>query len=348
MADPRFFTNRGPMTLGALAAMVSADLERGDPDLEVHDVRPLDEAGPHHLTFLDNPKYAAQARATRAAACLVGAGQVELLPPGVAPLVVAEPYRAWARLATAFYPEAAEPGAVAEPAGRALSGAHVHPEATVGDAARVEPGAVVGRGAEVGPATWIGANAVVGAGVVIGEQSVIGAGATLSHCLIGARVVIHPGVRIGQDGFGFALGDQGHLKVPQLGRVIVGDEVEIGANSTIDRGSGPDTVIGRGCKIDNLVMIAHNVVLGEGCVIVAQSGISGSTKIGAGSVLAAQVGVTGHLTIGPGVRLAARSAVIRDLDGGQAYGGAPAIPVALWRRQLAAISRLGKRRNDDR
>ena len=125
---------------------------------------------------------------------------------------------------------------------------------------------------------------------------------------------------------------------------LIGDDVEIGANSTIDRGSGPDTVIGRGCKIDNLVMIAHNVRLGDGCVVVAQSGISGSTTIGAGSVLAAQVGITGHLTIGPGVQLAARSAVIRDLPGGETYGGAPAIPVRQWRRQMAAISRLGRRK----
>jgi len=157
-------------------------------------------------------------------------------------------------------------------------------------------------------------------------------------------VVIHAGARIGQDGFGFALGAGAPLKVPQVGRVLIEDDVEIGANTTIDRGSSGDTVIGRGCKIDNLVMIAHNVQLGPHCVVVAQSGVSGSTRIGAGSMLAAQVGVTGHLSIGPAVRLAARSAVIRDLPGHETYGGAPAIPIRQWRRQMAAISRLSGKR----
>ena len=180
--------------------------------------------------------------------------------------------------------------------------------------------------AEIGPRCRIDANAVIGAGVRLDADCIVGPGTTLSHCLIGARVVIHAGARIGQDGFGFALGAGGPLKVPQVGRVLIDDDVEIGANTTIDRGSSGDTVIGRGCKIDNLVMIAHNVRLGPHCIVVAQSGISGSTQIGAGSMLAAQVGITGHLTLGPSVRLAARSAVIRDLPGDDTYGGAPADP----------------------
>lgn len=337
MADPRFFTNRGPFTLGELARIADADLVRGDPERSITDVAALDAAGPSELSFLDNKKYADQARSTTAAACLVRPEDQDLLPEGSAPLVTAEPYRAYARIAAAFYPDAgaAAPDAPNEP---------IDPRARLARDCRIEPGAVVYAGAEIGARAVIGANAVVGPGVVVGEDSVVGAGATLSHCLIGRRVVLHPGVRIGQDGFGFALGPGGHQKVPQLGRVVVEDEVEIGANTTIDRGSGPDTVIGRGSKIDNLVMIAHNVDLGPGCVVVAQTGISGSTRIGAGSVLAAQVGVTGHLTIGPGTQLAARSAVIRDLEGGQVYGGAPAIPARDWRRQLAAISRLGKRK----
>lgn len=344
MADPRFFTNRGPLPLQELARIGEADLARGDPGLSITDVAALDAATADELSFLDNKKYAAQAGRTAAGACLVRPEHRDLLPEGTAPLVAQDPYRAYARIAAAFYPEAAgvQPQRPDEPRDEL-----VHPAARLAAGCRIEPGAVVGAGAEIGARALIGANAVVGRGVVVGEDSVIGAGATISHCLIGRRVTIHPGVRIGQDGFGFALGPGGHLKVPQLGRVIVEDEVEIGANTTIDRGSGPDTVIGRGSKIDNLVMIAHNVQLGPGCVIVAQTGISGSTRIGAGSVLAAQVGVTGHLTIGPGTQLAARSAVIRDLEGGQVYGGAPAIPARDWRRQLAAISRLGKRRGGD-
>ncbi|MDX1542092.1 MAG: UDP-3-O-(3-hydroxymyristoyl)glucosamine N-acyltransferase, partial [Geminicoccaceae bacterium] len=278
MADPRFFHNQGPFKLAALASMVDAELRAADPETEVLDLASLDQAGPEHLTFLDNPKYAHQAQTARAAACLIRAGQADLLPDQVGRLIVADPYRAWARIAAAFYPAALGSGAIAM-RGEADAG-FVDATAALGEGAVVEPGAVVGERAGLGRGVRIGANAVVGAGVEIGEDSVVGPGATLSHCLIGARVVIHPGVRIGQDGFGFALGADGHLKVPQLGRVLVEDDVEIGANSTIDRGSGPDTVIGRGSKIDNLVMIAHNVVLGEGCVIVAQSGISGSTRIG--------------------------------------------------------------------
>jgi len=342
MADPRFFRRCGPFSLGELADLAGSVLDRGDPAAPIDDVAPLERAGPRELAFLDNRKYRAAAAATAAGACLIRPELADLLPPTVPRLLSDEPYHAYAAVARAFYPEAAGSGPPEAEAGAVRAGAWVHPDASVGPDCRLAPGAVVEAGAELGARCRIGANAVIGAGVVLGPDCRVGPGATLTHALVGARVVIHPGVRIGQDGFGFALGADGHVKVPQLGRVIVEDDVEVGANTTIDRGSGPDTVIGRGSKIDNLVMIAHNVRLGPGCVIVAQSGVSGSTEIGAGSVLAAQVGVTGHLTIGPGVQLAARSAVIRDLPGGQAYGGAPAIPVRAWRRQMAAISRLGR------
>jgi UDP-3-O-[3-hydroxymyristoyl] glucosamine N-acyltransferase len=344
IVDPRFFRTAGPFALGALAALAEARLTGGDPDALIADVAPLDRAGGNQITFLDNPKYLAQAAATRAAACLVRPEHADRLPASVARLLTAEPYHAYARIAAALHPELAAPSPDHPPAAGLAPGAIVDSSATVHPSCQVAAGAVIEAGVEIGARCRIGANAVIGAGVRLGPDCVIGPGTSLSHCLLGARVVVHAGARVGQDGFGFALGRNGHLKVPQLGRVLIGDDVEIGANSTIDRGSGPDTVIGRGCKIDNLVMIAHNVRLGDGCVVVAQSGISGSTTIGAGSVLAAQVGITGHLTIGPGVQLAARSAVIRDLPGGETYGGAPAIPARQWRRQMAAIGRLGRRK----
>ncbi len=344
MVDARFFRTSGPFTLGALATLAGARLIGGDPGASITDVGPLEHAGPDQITFLDNVRYLDQARTTRAAACLIRPEQAQHLPAAVARLLTAEPYHAYARVAAALHPQAAAPGPEHPPAAGVLAGAIVDPEAILDPSCRVAAGAVIEAAAELGARCRIGANAVVGEGVRLGPDCVIGPGATLGHCLLGARVVVHAGARIGQDGFGFALGEGGHLKVPQLGRVLIGDDVEIGANSTIDRGSGPDTVIGRGCKIDNLVMIAHNVRLGDGCVVVAQSGISGSTTIGAGSILAAQVGITGHLTIGPRVQLAARTAVIRDLPGGDTYGGAPAIPIGQWRRQMAAISRLGRRK----
>jgi UDP-3-O-[3-hydroxymyristoyl] glucosamine N-acyltransferase len=191
-------------------------------------------------------------------------------------------------------------------------------------------------------------NASIARGVVLGSDCVIGPNVTLSHCLVGNRVVIHCGVRVGQDGFGFAMGSGGHVKVPQIGRVVIEDDVEIGANSTIDRGSGPDTVIGRGCKIDNLVMIAHNVQLGAGCIVVAQTGIAGSTTIGAGTVLAAQAGVAGHLTIGPGSQFAARSGVMHDMPAGGRYGGTPAVPMTQWLRQLVTLDRLANRKGKNK
>ena len=344
MADPRFFRPAGRFALGALASLAEARLVGGDPQREIADVAPLESAGRDQVTFLDNARYLEQAAATRAAACLIRPQHADRLPNDVARLLTPDPYRGYAQVAAAFYPDAAAPGPDHPPVPEIAAGALVDRAARLGEGCRVAAGAVVEAGAALGPRCAIAANAVVGAGVALGADCRIGPGATLNHCRLGSRVVVHAGARIGQDGFGFAPGAHGHLKVPQIGRVVIGDDVEIGANTTIDRGSGPDTVIGRGCKIDNLVMIAHNVSLGEDCIVVAQCGISGSTAIGAGSVLAAQVGITGHLTVGPRVRLAARSAVVRDLAADQTYGGTPAIPIGQWRRQMVAIMRLGRRK----
>jgi UDP-3-O-[3-hydroxymyristoyl] glucosamine N-acyltransferase len=347
MADGRFFVPRGPFALGELAALADARLCGGDPDQPITDIASLADAAGDQITFLDNPKYFSMARGTRAAACLVRPAHADRLPTEVARLITDEPYRGYARIAARFHPAAAAPSADHPPQAEVSPGAHIDPGARIGPGCRIAGGAVIEAGAEIGPRCRIDANAVIGAGVQLGADSIVGPGATLSHSLIGARVVIHAGARIGQDGFGFALGAAEALKVPQVGRVLIDDDVEIGANTTIDRGTTGDTVIGRGCKIDNLVMIAHNVRLGPHCVVVAQSGISGSTQIGAGGMLAAQVGITGHLTLGPAVQLAARSAVIRDLPGHDTYGGAPAMPIRQWRRQMAAISRLGRRRGSE-
>ena len=176
----------------------------------------------------------------------------------------------------------------------------------------------------------------------IGEDTHIGALTTISHAVIGQRVIIHRGVHIGQDGFGFALGRDGHVKVPQLGRVMVDDDVEIGSGTTIDRGTGPDTIIGEGAKIDNLVQIGHNVHIGKRAVVVAQCGISGSTRVGDGAVLGGQVGIAGHLKIGAGAKVAAKSGVMTDIPSGASYGGSPAIPVNDWHRQTIALSRIIK------
>lgn len=338
MADPRFFIKAGPFTLAQLAELSGAAPAEGcDPKAVFMDVASLEQAGGDTVSFLDNRKYVTAFQASKAGLCVVAPEMAEKAPAGMALLLSPDPYRAYARIAQAFYPMPAPEPWVAPTA-------WIDDTAKVGEGCRIEPGAVIGAGAEIGARCRICANAVIGTGVVIGEDCTIGANATVSHALVGNRVNIYPGARIGQDGFGFAMGPQGHLKVPQLGRVVIGNNVEVGANATIDRGAGPDTVIGDGCMIDNLVQIGHNVQLGRGCVIVAQVGISGSTQMGDFVAAGGQAGITGHLKIGSGARIAAQAGVMRDIKPGETVGGAPAVPMADWLRQSAILGKMARKK----
>lgn len=340
MADSRFFGNAGPFTLARLAEISGAELAPGvDENQVVTDVCPLGDAGPEHLSFLDNRKYLDAFKHAKAGACIVDPKHAEHAPAGMALLLSPMPYHAYARVATLFYPPQAAQG-------RIHAAACVAPDAIVAATCDIAAGAVIGARAEIGDGCIIGPNAVIGDGVVIADGTSVGANASILNALVGKSCIVHPGVRIGQDGFGFAMGPGGHEKVPQLGRVIVGDNVEIGANTTIDRGTGPDTVIGDGTKIDNLVQIAHNVQVGRNCVIVSHVGISGSTELGDFVVLAGQVGVAGHLKIGAGARIAAQSGVMHDIPGGKEYGGSPARPVKQWLRQVATLERLVTKRGN--
>lgn len=340
MADPRFFTRAGPFTLRQLAEATGATLgPNTSGDLSVVDVMPLSTAGEGHLSFIDNRKYLDAFRAAKASAILVAPNLADQAPKGAALLLSDDPYRAFAMAAAHFYPRPPiEPGI--------HPGAHVEAGAEISPESRIEAGAVVQDGAVIGAGTVIGPGAVVERGVTVGADCVIGAGVTLQYCLVGDRVIIHPGVRVGQDGFGFAPGPAGHLKVPQLGRVIIESDVEIGANTTIDRGAGPDTVIGAGTKIDNLVQIAHNVRIGRGCIIVSFVGISGSTHIDDFVIIGGQAGIAGHLTVGKGVRIAAQSGVMRDVPPGATIGGSPAKDRREWMKELATLSRLTKKKGD--
>ena len=340
MADPRFFTVAGPFTVAELAQRTGARIAgAADAGRVLRDVAPLETAEADQLTFLDNPKYLDALRSTRAGAAFVHPDKAESAAPGLTLLLTPAPYRAYALAAQAFYPEP-------PPVPGLAPSAVVAPDARLGDGCRVEPNAVIGPGAELGAACHVGANAVIGPGCVLGDGVRVGANASLSHCVVGARVRIYPGVRIGQDGFGFAPDPKGHVKVPQLGRVIIGDDVEIGANSTIDRGAGPDTVIGAGTMIDNLVQIGHNVQIGRGCVLVAQVGISGSTRLGDFVMIGGQGGLTGHLTIGSGARVAAQSGVMRDLAPGETVMGSPAVPIREHHRQVLLLRRLAAKKGE--
>lgn len=336
MADPRFFNRAGPFTLETLAVLSGARLlDREQRGRLCRDVAPLETAGPEDVSFLENRKYTDALAGSRAGAAFVDESAAERAPPGMALLVSREPYKAYALAAQAFYP------AIQVVPQRAPS-AIIHPSAEVPEDCEIAPNVVIARGVRLGRRCGVGANTVIGAGVEIGDDCLIGPNVTLSHCLIGSRVVLHPGVRIGQEGFGFAPDPKAPTKVPQLGRVLVGDDVDIGANTTIDRGSGHDTIIGAGSMIDNLVQIGHNVVLGRCCILAGQVGISGSTKLDDFVMVGGQGGLAGHLHIGARARIAAKSGLMRDVSAGETVCGSPAVPLTEFMRQTAVLQRLAR------
>ncbi|HEY6258306.1 MAG TPA: UDP-3-O-(3-hydroxymyristoyl)glucosamine N-acyltransferase [Xanthobacteraceae bacterium] len=340
MTEAFFFKRRGGLTLREIAALTGAALQRGaEPDRRISGIAALDRAAASDLCVLDNAKFAEQAASCEAGGCLTGERLAHLLPAGVSVLLIGEPYRAFVEVARALFPDALRPSSLFEAQGIA-AGASVHPTARLEDGVTIDPGAVIGPRAEIGAATLIGAGAVVGPNVHIGRGCAIGAGVSIVHALIGDQVIIHSGCRIGQDGFGYLMGAAGHVKVPQIGRVIIQDGVEIGANTTIDRGAMSDTVIGEGSKIDNLVQIAHNVVIGRHCILASQTGVSGSAVIGDHVVTGGQVGIADHITIGAGAALGAKSGVMHDVPAGARWVGAPAKPVKQFFREVAALERL--------
>jgi UDP-3-O-[3-hydroxymyristoyl] glucosamine N-acyltransferase len=345
MSEPVFLRYARGLTLEEVASLIDAEVPASVRARRIVNVAALDRAAPSDLTFFDKRNFVAAAAATHAGACLTTAALAKELPAHVVTLVAREPYRAFVQVARALFPQALRPSSLyaSDEAAGVAAGAHVHATARLEDGVTVDPGAVIGPRAEIGAGTVIAANAVIGPGVRIGRDCAIGAGATLTDALVGDRVIIHPGCKIGQDGFGFVMGAQGHLKVPQVGRVIIQDDVEIGAGATIDRGAIRDTVIGEGTKIDNLVQVGHNVGIGRHCVLVAQTGISGSSTLEDFVVLGARVGLDNNVTIGEGAHIAATSIVHGDVPPGARWGGMPAKPLKQWFREMMILEQLARR-----
>jgi UDP-3-O-[3-hydroxymyristoyl] glucosamine N-acyltransferase len=329
--DPRFYLRAGPHSLAAVVDAAGA--EAPPRRLMLKGIAPLASAGPDEVSFCLNKRTnLAALQATRAGAVIVHPDMADKVPQTAVAIVASDPLVAWAKVASLFHP--VPPVA-----------AGIHPSAVVAASAKIDPTAevgplaVIGRDVVIGPRGRIGALVVISDGVVIGREVRIGPHASVSHALIGDRVYIYPGARIGQDGFGFAITPDGFRTVPQLGRVVIENDVEVGANSTIDRGTIDDTVIGAGTRIDNLVQVGHNVRVGRSCVLVAQAGISGSTILDDQVMVGGQAGLSGHQHIGAGSRIGAQSGVMGDLPPRSEVVGSPAQPAKAFFREVAAIRR---------
>jgi UDP-3-O-[3-hydroxymyristoyl] glucosamine N-acyltransferase len=339
MEKSRFFDRPTGLTVAEIISLTGA--EPGDAAMlarRITDVAPIDLAGPADLTFIENGKFADALAATRAGACLMPPRFENRAPQGLVVLRTKEPYRAFVTVHRKLYPQSLRPTSPFETSG-IHAGATIHPTARLESDVTVDPGAIIGPRAEIGAGSVIAATAVIGPDVLIGRDCKIGSGCSITHALIGDRVVIHPGCRIGQDGFGYTT-DAAQHKIPQTGRVIIQNDAEIGAGTTIDRGGIRDTVIGEASKIDNLCQIGHNVVIGRHCVVVAQSGLSGSVTLEDYAMLGGSVGLAPHVTIGSGARVAARSGIMHDVPPGETWGGYPAKPSRQWMREVSTLARL--------
>ena len=333
IGNARFFARSGPHPLAVVAQ--AARGAAPELDLLIEGMAPLQVAGPNEVSFLDNRRLASALKKTLAGAVIVHPDMQAWVPAATVSILTTEPHVGWAHVAALFHPvPPVVPG--------------IHPSAIVAEGAVVDPSTEVGpmcvieAGAEIGPGCRIGPCAVIGSGVIIGRDCRIGAHASLSYALLGARVYVYPGARIGQEGFGFALTKNGFLTAPQLGRVVLEDDVEVGANTTIDRGSARDTVIGAGSRLDNLVQIGHNVTLGRCCVIVAQVGISGSTVLEDFVRVGGQAAMAGHLRVGQGAEIGAQSGLISDVARGARVLGSPAQPKREFFRQIAILRKMAK------
>jgi len=347
----RFFSPHEGIALSDLSGRCGAEI--ANPEFSgriVTSIAPLSRAGSRDITFASSRKALPELKNSQAGAVFVTAKLAADVPAGVAALISADPQSAFAVAGAALMPSAMRPLRFTSAVG-VSEAAVVDPSAIIEDGAIVEAGAVVGARAEIGAGTVIASGAAIGEGTRIGRNCDIGHGVTVQHALIGNQVIIHPSASIGQDGFGYAPGPRGLVKIPQIGRVIIQDHVEIGASTTIDRGALDDTVIGEGTKIDNQVQIAHNVRIGRHCVIVSQTGIAGSTTVGDGVMIGGACAINGHITIGDGAQIAAMSGVASHVPANVRWAGIPARPMNGFLRDVAdanarAFGKTGRARTE--
>ncbi|WJR66812.1 UDP-3-O-(3-hydroxymyristoyl)glucosamine N-acyltransferase [Neorhizobium sp. CSC1952] len=354
--DPNeFFPPHEGVSLRELATRLGAELLDADAgDRLIRSVAPVTRAGEGQICYILSRKNRQELESCKASAILCDASIRPIVPEHIPVLLTKTPHTAFAQAGAILHPVALRPAPVTSSPAGISPAAFVDPTAKLEPGVEVEPMAVIGARAEIGSGTRIGAGAVIGADVRIGRDCTIAAGASILASLIGNGVIVHNGARIGQDGFGYAPGPKGMLKIVQVGRVIIQDNVEIGANTTIDRGTMDDTVIGEGTKIDNQVQVGHNVRIGRHCGIVAGVGIAGSAKIGNGVMIGGATGINGHISIGDGVQIAAMSGVVADIPAGARYGGIPARPLQDFLRDMAEImarsderaKRKGEKKND--
>ena len=343
----RFFPPAEPQPLGRVADAVGAGVATEARDRLMTDVMPLDGAGPEHVSFLRSGKFLAALKTTRAGAIFCDPRHAKALPEGTVALLTPYPANAFGLAAGLFHPSAMRPRPLTLRSGGEIAATAIieDPEGLEANVI-VEAYAVVSRGVEIGRGSVIGPNVVIGPGCTIGRNSIIGANSTIQCAHIGDRVIVHPGVRIGQDGFGLARAPDGYHKVPQVRAVVIQDDVEIGANATIDRGSWRDTTIGKGSKIDNLVQVGHNVVMGCHCVVAGCTGISGSVTMGDYVTLGGHVGLRDGLTIGEGASVAGKAAVGENVPAGESWGGNPASEARRYLAERRAVMRLSRKRAD--
>ena len=336
--DKQFFLNLGPHKLSVIAEYIGCEIAVQHNELVLSDIKSLSEAGKSDLSFLNNKKYLSEFKATNAGVCIVPIDFSDEDNPGTILLKAKNPYYAYAKAIDLFYKPAKKyPPKIQE-------SAYISPSAKIGKDCYIGHNVVIENEAEIGDGSVVESGSVIDYGVKIGNRAMIYSNVSISYSEIGDDVVILPGARIGQDGFGFATEKGVHKKIYHIGKVKIGNNVEIGANTTIDRGSMNDTIIEDLCRIDNLVQIGHNVHIKRGAILVAQVGVAGSSKIGSYCALGGQVGISGHLKIADGVQISGQGGAIQDINQpGAIMGGTPAVPIRDWHKQTIIMKQLVKK-----